>query len=212
MKTPKPITRLIEMFERLPGIGPKTAQRLTFYLLHFPKEEIQKFADALVDMKANVKLCTVCKNVSEDELCSVCADPARNQSIIAVVTGPLDVLAIEKTGFTGVYHVLHGLIDPLNNMGPEEIFIDNLKTRLVDLTRSSNRTPDDTKIEVILATNTSMEGEATSMYIAKILKDAGLTNEDIKITRIARGLPVGGDIEYADDITLSRAFDGRSLY
>jgi recombination protein RecR len=212
MKIPRPISRLIESFERLPGIGPKTAQRLTYYLLHFPQEELKKFADSLVELKTDVKLCSICKNVAESEVCSVCDDPQRSSTTIAVVTGPLDVLAIEKTGYKGVYHVLHGLIDPLNNIGPEEIFIDDLKTRLIDLMRSTDHILDGGKIELILATNTSMEGEATAMYISKVLRDAGLTDSDVKITRIARGLPVGGDIEYADDITLSRALEGRSTY
>jgi recombination protein RecR len=209
MRIPKPITRLIESFERLPGIGPKTAQRLTFYMLHFPKEELERFAQALTDLKTEVKLCSICRNVAESDVCSVCDDPQRNKFLVAVVTGPLDLLAIEKTGFKGVYHVLHGLIDPLNNIGPEEIFIDDLKSRMVDLVNDTDRILTNSNIEVILATNTSMEGEATAMYIAKVLREAGLSEDDVKITRIARGLPVGGDIEYADDITLSRAFEGR---
>ena len=206
MKVPKPISRLIESFERLPGIGPKTAQRLTFHLLHFPKEEIQKFADSLLELKSGVKLCSMCKNVAENDVCSVCDDPERDQNTIAVVTSPLDALAVEKTGFKGVYHVLHGVIDPLNNIGPDEIFIEDLKNRLVDRITGAD------KIELILATNTSMEGEATSMYIVKILRDAGLSPENLVVTRIARGLPVGGDVEYADDVTLSRAFEGRLAF
>jgi recombination protein RecR len=212
MQIPKPIARLIESFERLPGIGPKSAQRLTYYLLHFPKDEIDRFAQALIDLKTEVRLCSICKNVAEDDICSVCNDPQRNKFLIAVVTGPLDVLAIEKTGFKGVYHVLHGVIDPLNNIGPEEIFINDLKTRLLDLVNDTDRILNKTNIEVILATSTSMEGEATAMYISKIIRDAGMSDNDIKISRIARGLPVGGDIEYADDITLSRAFEGRSIF
>ncbi len=212
MRIPKPITRLIESFERLPGIGPKTAQRLTYYLLHFPKDEIERFAQALIDLKTEVKLCSICKNVAEADICSVCDDPQRNKFLIAVITSPLDLLAIEKTGYKGVYHILHGLIDPLNNLGPEEIFIDDLKTRLVDLVSDTDRILSNSNIEVILATNTSMEGEATAMYISRVLREAGLNENDVKITRIARGLPVGGDIEYADDITLSRAFEGRSAF
>lgn len=212
MKTPKPISRLIESFERLPGIGPKSAQRLTFHLLHFPKEEIQKFADALLELKSGVKLCSICKNVAESDVCSVCSDSERDQNTIAVVTSPLDAIAVEKTGFKGVYHVLHGVIDPLNNVGPEEIFIEDLKTRLVDRITGSNRTEIGDKIELILATNTSMEGEATSMYIVKLLRDAGLSQDKLVVTRIARGLPVGGDVEYADDVTLSRAFEGRLAF
>lgn len=212
MKTPKPISHLIESFERLPGIGPKSAQRLTFHLLHFPKEEIQKFADALLELKSGVKLCSICKNVAESDVCSVCADPERDQNTIAVVTSPLDAIAVEKTGFKGVYHVLHGVIDPLNNIGPDEIFIEDLKTRLVDRIKNLNRAEIGDKIELILATNTSMEGEATSMYIVKLLRDAGLSQDKLVVTRIARGLPVGGDVEYADDVTLSRAFEGRLAF
>lgn len=198
MKVPKPINKLIESFEGLPGIGPKTAQRLTFYLLHFPQEELEKFAEALVGLKTGTKLCTICKNVGEEDLCSVCADYGRDTNKIAVVSSPMDVFAFEKAGFDGVYHVLHGVIDPLSNIGPEEIYINELLSRL--------RTVYD-PVEVILATNTSMEGESTAMYISKLIKDNGFTN--IKTTRIARGLPVGGDIEYADNVTLTRALEGR---
>lgn len=204
MKIPTPILKLIESFERLPGIGPKTAQRLTFYLLHFPEEELQKFADSLVNLKKGTKLCEQCHNVSENNLCSVCSDSSRDKNVILVVSNPLDAFAIEKTGFKGVYHVLHGIIDPLNNIGPEELFVRELKDRVLAMS--------DKHVEVILATNTSMEGEATAMYISKMLRESGLGEDKLKISRIARGLPVGGDIEYADDITLSRALDGRSLF
>lgn len=204
MKIPVPILKLIESFERLPGIGPKTAQRLTFYLLHFPEEELQKFADSLVNLKKGTKLCEVCHNVSENNMCSVCSDSSREKNVILVVSNPLDAFAIEKTGFKGVYHVLHGIIDPLNNIGPEELFVRELKDRVLAMS--------DEHVEVILATNTSMEGEATAMYISKMLRESGLSEDKLKISRIARGLPVGGDIEYADDITLSRALDGRSQF
>lgn len=207
MKIPKPILNLIESFERLPGIGPKTAQRLTFYLLHFPEEEIRKFSNALINLKTGVKLCTNCKNVAEDTLCSICQDSARNQRLIAVVSGPLDAFALEKTGYKGVYHVLHGVIDPLNSIGPEEIFVYELKHRVENLLKASGE-----PLEVILATNTSMEGESTALFITRMLKEVSVIPGVLKITRIARGLPVGGDIEYADDITLSRALDGRSPY
>jgi recombination protein RecR len=210
---PKPITKLIESFERLPGIGPKTAQRLTFYLLHFPQEEIQKFSEALLGLKTNIRLCNVCKNVTEFETCDICDDNTRDHNTIAVVASSLDVFALEKTGYKGVYHVLHGVIDPLNNIGPDEIFINDLKTRVekLHLDRSFENLEGAT-IEIILATNTSMEGESTALYITKILRDMGYQDSKLKISRIARGLPVGGDIEYADDITLSRAMDGRSNY
>jgi recombination protein RecR len=193
----------MESFERLPGIGPKTASRLTFYLLHFPQEELENFASSLVGLKTGVKLCIRCKNVGENELCHVCESADRRADLIAVVAGPLDVFALEKTGFKGVYHVLHGIIDPLNNIGPDEIYLRDLIERVKG---------DSKPIELILATNTSMEGESTAMYIQKMVREEGFSTEEVKITRIARGLPVGGDIEYADDITLSRALEGRVIY
>ncbi|MBN1162131.1 recombination protein RecR [Patescibacteria group bacterium] len=207
MKVPKPILRLIESFERLPGIGPKTAQRLTFHLLHFPQEDLQRFADSLVGLKTGTKLCSICKNVSETDICSVCSDSKRDERQIIVVSNPLDVFAIEKTNFSGVYHVLHGTIDPLNHVGPEELFIKELKQRLEDLFTQSSK-----PVEIILGTNTSLEGESTAMYISRLLRDLGYNEDKVVITRIARGLPVGGDIEYADDITLKRALEGRANY
>ena len=212
MKLPKPISNLIDYFERLPGIGPKTAQRLTFSLLNFPQEELEKFSGYLTDLKKETKLCSICKNVTEYDICSVCDDPMRDKKIIAVVASPLDAFALEKTNFKGVYHVLHGIIDPLNNVGPEDLFIRELIERLKILVSDvSFEDADSSKIiEVILATNTSMEGESTAMYISKLIRESGFSDKDVKITRIARGLPVGGDIEYADDITLTRALEGRS--
>lgn len=211
MKLPKPISSLIEYFERLPGIGPKTAQRLTFFLLHFPQEELEKFSESLIGLKKGTKLCLVCKNVTEYDTCSVCDDPIREKRLIAVVAHPLDAFALEKTNYKGVYHVLHGIIDPLNNVGPEEIFLKELIDRLGGLIgeNSFDSVEAMKPIEVILAMNTNMEGESTAMYISKLIREKGLDSEKVKITRIARGLPVGGDIEYADDITLSRALDGR---
>ena len=200
MKIPKPIANLIESFERLPGIGPKTAQRLTFYLLHFPQEDIERFADNLKNLKLETKICSICKNVDAIDPCSICSDSRRDATKLIVTSSPLDVYAFEKVGFKGKYHVLHGVINPLDNIGPEELFIKDLIVRLKDQPE---------KIELILATNTSMEGEATAMYIAKLIGDEGLDDDFVKITRIARGLPVGGDIEYADDITLTRALEGR---
>lgn len=199
MRVPKSISNLIDSFASLPGIGPKTAQRLTFYLLHFPEDDLKRFAEALVNLKLKTKLCEQCKNVGDGALCEVCLDNERNKQLIAVVAGPLDVFALEKAGFKGLYHVLHGVIDPLNNIGPDELFISSLIPRISQGVK-----------EVILATNTSMEGESTAMYLTKIIRDAGYSAEDVSITRLARGLPVGGDIEYADDITLSRALEGRS--
>ena len=212
MKLPKPISNLIDYFERLPGIGPKTAQRLTFSLLNFPQEELERFSDSLTQLKKGTKLCRVCKNVTENDICSVCDDPLRDKRIIAVVASALDAFALEKTNFKGVYHVLHGIIDPLNNIGPDEIFVKDLLDRIQNLLneKSFDNFEEPKEIEIILATNTSMEGESTAMYISKLIRESGFDNENVKITRIARGLPVGGDIEYADDITLSRALEGRS--
>lgn len=195
---PKAVSRLIESFEKLPGIGPKSAQRLAFYLLHVPQEELSAFAGNLQQLKTNTVLCSVCKNVAEVDPCSICANPSRDQSMVCVVEQPTDVLSIERTGkFKGVYHVLHGAIDPLNNIGPDEIYISDLLKRSKSID------------EIILATNPNMEGEATAMYINKKLKDQG---SQVKITRLAHGLPVGADIEYADEVTLSRALEGRREY
>ena len=205
MKLPKAISNLINHFERLPGIGPKSAQRLTFHLLHFPQEDLSFFADSLKELKENTQLCSVCKNVSENDICVACDSDSKDKRKIAVVAGALDAFALSKTGFDGVFHVLHGLIDPLNNIGPEEIFIGELLERLDPLAVEGS-------VEIILATNSSMEGESTAMYISKLIRDRDFGEDSVVITRIARGLPVGGDIEYADDITLSRALDGRSSF
>ena len=169
VKIPKPIHNLIESFERLPGIGPKSAQRLTFHLLHFPQEDLQRFAESLTGLKTGTKLCSTCKNVSEFDTCSVCDDFSRDKRTIAVVASPLDAFAIEKAGFKGVYHVLHGVIDPLNNIGPEEIFIKDLLDRIQDLVNNPDFTEleNSNPVEIILATNTSMEGESTAMYITR---------------------------------------------
>jgi recombination protein RecR len=202
MTIPKAIQNLIESFEKLPGVGPKTAQRLTFYLLHVPQTELDKFAGSLENLKRNTILCSNCFMIDEKDPCSICSDVQRDHSTLCVVEQPLDVLALEKgRGYKGVYHVLHGRIDPLNNIGPEEIFINQLLSRLKGK---------ETKVqEIILATNPTMEGEATAMYIAKQLK---AQSPEIKVTRIGRGLPVGADLEYADDTTLQRAMEGRSQY
>ncbi len=200
---PKSLSRVIESFERLPGIGPKTAQRLAFYLLHVPQENLDLFAASLTDLKRHTVLCSRCKNVTEDDPCVVCQNSGRDTGLICVVEQPTDVLSIEKTGkYHGVYHVLHGAIDPLNNIGPDEIYLTDLLTRLEKSTA--------VQLEVILATNPNMEGEATAMYItrsiAKLVSEKG---KAIKVTRLAHGLPVGADIEYADEVTLSRALEGR---
>lgn len=202
MIIPKAIQNLIESFEKLPGVGPKTAQRLTFYLLHVPQPELEKFGSSLTNLKSGTIICSICSMIDEKNPCSICSDTKRDRTTLCVVEQPLDVLAIEKgKGYNGLYHVLHGRIDPLNNIGPDEIYISQLLKRVKDSNREIK--------EIILSTNPTMEGEATAMYIAKQLKSQ---NPDIKITRIGRGLPVGADLEYADDITLQRALEGRSNY
>jgi recombination protein RecR len=204
MKVPKAIQQVIESFEKLPGVGPKTAQRLAFYLLHVPQSELDRFASSLENLKTHTVLCSVCYSVGEDDPCIYCTDPQRDQATLCVVEQPLDVLALEKSGrFQGSYHVLHGRIDPLNNIGPEEIYLPQLFTRI------RNSTNGHSIKEVILATNPTMEGEATAMYIANKLKEL---STDIKITRIGRGLPIGADLEYADSMTLQRALEGRNQY
>lgn len=200
MKIPKAIQNLIESFEKLPGVGPKTAQRLTFYLLHVPQYELDNFAKNLTDLKKSTVICSNCFIVGEADPCEICSDKVRDQGTICVVEEPLDVLALEKSGkYKGVYHVLHGRIDPLNNIGPDEIYIAQL------LDRIKKNEPEIE--EIILATNPTMEGEATAMYIDKQIKNQ---NSKVKTTRIGRGLPIGADIEYADEITLQRAMEGRS--
>ncbi len=195
MKLPRSIQALIHQFEKLPGIGPKSAQRLTFYLLHVPQAEIQKFADALVAMKQHTKVCSRCHNVGEEDPCEVCVDLNRDRSLLCVVEQPLDVLAIERSGkYNGLYHVLHGAISPLNNIGPDQLFLRDVVNRL------------DGVEEVILATNPTMEGEATAMYMQQVIDQSG---KSIPITRIGHGLPIGADIEYADGITIARAMEGR---
>ena len=196
-RVPKSVQSLIEAFERLPGIGPKTAQRLTYYLLHAPIEEAKALAEAATSMKEKTKICSICFNIDEEDLCSICGDPNRDSATIMVVENPLDVLALEKANFKGFYHVLHGVISPMENIGPTEIHIKELLPRLKN----------DSVKEIILATNPTMEGEATAMYIQRLISPLG-----VKITRIARGLPVGSDLEYADETTLSRALEGRKEY
>lgn len=207
MRIPKTIQNLIESFERLPGIGPKTAQRLTFYLLHVPQGELDKFALALQNLKKQTVLCSACFAVGESDPCDICADEKRDKSIICVVEEPLDVLSLERSGkYNGVYHVLHGRIDPLNNIGPDEIYIRQLLERVKAASANGFGEPK----EIILATNPTMEGEATAMYIAKRLREQSLNK--LKVTRIGRGLPVGADLEYADEVTLKNALEGRQIY
>lgn len=203
MKLPKAIVRVTEEFEKLPGIGPKSAQRLGFYLLHVPQSQLDSFAKALTELKKNTMLCSICRNVGESDPCWICSDMERDQGMICVVEDALDVLAVERGGtYKGVYHVLHGVIDPLGNIGPDDIYIPQLIKRV----REGGVT------ELILATNPTMEGEATAMYIVSKLK---IQNSELKIedqliiTRIGRGLPIGADLEYADETTISRALEGR---
>lgn len=198
MRIAKPIQDVIDGFSRLPGIGPKTAQRLAFYLLHVPQTEIDKFADALSSLKRQTKICSICKNVSEEDPCIYCSDDARNQEIILVVEQPLDILAFEKTGrYRGLYHVLHGAINPLENIGPDEIFISDLLTRVGN----------ETVKEVIIATNPTMEGEATAMYIRNRVEE--LKSGSIQVTRLGMGIPTGAYLEFADEMTLTQSLEGR---
>lgn len=203
MRAPKALTDLINSFEKLPGIGPKTAQRLSYYLLHVPQNELSSFAQALENLKKNTVLCDKCKNISETNPCSICTDPARDQSLVLVVEQPLDVLAFEKTDkYNGLYHVLHGAINPLENIGPDEIFLENLVSRI------QHAEEDDTPIhEVIIATNPTMEGEATAIYLTRRLKE--LSDTSIVVSRLGMGIPTGAYLEFADEITLTRAMEGR---
>jgi recombination protein RecR len=196
----EPVARLIESFGRLPGIGPKTAQRLTYHLLRAPDAEARALAAALVDVRDKVVFCERCFNISDQELCAICRDDARDQRRLCVVEEPLDVLALERTAeFKGLYHVLHGAISPIDGIGPERLRIRELLERADEASREG--TP---FAEVILATNPTLEGEATAMYLAERLEAVVGS-----VTRIARGLPVGGDLEYADEVTLIRALQGR---
>lgn len=188
------MSRLIEAFHKLPGIGPKSAQRLTYHVLRITTEEAGALASAILDAKEKVFFCSVCQNITDADPCAVCSDTARDRSSICVVAEPLDILSIERTGFRGLYHVLHGLISPMDGVGPEQIRIPQLLSRLRD---------SEVK-EAIIATNPTLEGEATAMYVARLLQPLG-----VRATRLARGLPVGGDLEYADDVTLARAIEGR---
>ena len=193
--TAAPLARLIEEFYRLPGIGPKSAQRLAYYLLRMPAADAHSLAEAIVEVKDKVTLCSVCQNVTEVDPCRMCTDSARDRSIMCVVEEPLDILALERTGsYHGLYHVLHGAISPMDGIGPDDLKVRELLDRLRD---------GETK-EIILATNPNLEGEATSMYLSRLIGPLGL-----RVTRLARGLPAGGDLEYADDVTLTRAIEGR---
>ena len=193
MKYPPSLVSLIRELSRLPGIGPKASQRLAFYLFEQPREDIERLAGALLDAKRELHTCPICFNITDAEVCDVCADPGRQQNLICVVEEPGDVIAIEKSGeYSGLYHVLHGVISPMNGVGPDKLHLKPLLPRL------------NSEVEVILATGTTVEGEATAMYIQRLIEPLGVT-----VSRIAYGLPVGGALEYADEVTLGRALSGR---
>lgn len=191
-----PLARLIEQFERLPGIGHKTAQRLAFYILDLPEGQAEKFADAILDARKKIHTCKTCQNLTDQEYCPICSSDGRDRSMVCVVEDPQDVMAFERTReYNGLYHVLHGAISPLDGVGPEQLRIKELLARL-----GSGEVQ-----EVIMATNPTVEGEATASYISRLLKPMG-----VKVSRLAYGIPVGGDLEYADEVTLSRALEGRN--
>lgn len=192
-----PLTKLTECFARLPGIGRKSAQRLAFHILRMPEEEAKAFANAILEAREKIGYCEICKNITDTPRCAICSDETRDKSTICVVEDPRDVIAIERTKeYHGLYHVLGGLISPMDGIGPENLFIKELLARLGDGTVK----------EVIMATNPTVEGEATAMYLSRLIKPM-----DIKVSRLAYGIPVGGNLEYADEVTLYRAIEGRSL-
>ncbi|MCJ7855018.1 recombination mediator RecR [Lachnospiraceae bacterium NSJ-143] len=189
------ITRLIEELSALPGIGQKSAQRMAFYIINMPKDKAKALAEAIVEARSNIKYCSVCCNISDTDICPVCSNPKRDHSVIMVVEDPRDMAAYEKTKeFKGVYHVLHGAISPMTGIGPNDIRIKELLERIKE----------EPPAEIIIATNPNVEGEATAMYLSRLIKPLG-----IKVSRIANGVPVGGDLEYVDEVTLSRALEGR---
>lgn len=194
---PKAITNLVSVFERLPGIGPKSATRLAFYLLNTPLSFVEEISNDLINLKKEIKICGQCFGVSESDLCNICSNEKRNKKQICVVERAIDVMALENVGgFAGIYHVLGGVLNPLNHVGPEDLKIDELIDRI-----------DDQNVEIILATNPTMEGEATALYVRKKIREI---NDGVKITRIGSGLPMGADMEFADQATLSRAMEGRT--
>ncbi|HOD02178.1 MAG: Recombination protein RecR [Firmicutes bacterium ADurb.Bin300] len=191
------LSRLVEQFMKIPSVGRKTAQRMAFHVLNLSKEDAENFANAIMDAHDKIHKCSVCFNLTEGELCPVCSNPKREKGLICVVEGPRDVIAIERTReYSGVYHVLHGVISPMNGIGPEQITVKELVARVAggEIT------------EIIMATNPTVEGDTTAMYIAKLLKPF-----EVKVTRLAYGIPVGADLEYADDVTLMRALEGRTV-
>lgn len=219
---PKSIQRLIEEFSKLPGIGPKSAQRLTLHLLHSPESRIQQLADAVSSLKKTLQFCKICWNISEEAVCTICSNPTRNKEQICVVEEILDVMALEKTmEYKGTYHVLHGALSPVDGIGPEQLKIEELFKRIQKTAQTEGTDIEmaDTSferkaaglaksdVEIILATNPGLEGETTALYLHRLLKPLG-----VKVTRIARGLPIGGDLDYADELTLTKALQGRTSY
>jgi recombination protein RecR len=199
MRSVKPIQRVIDNLESLPGIGPKTAQRLAYYLLRLPAERVERFGQSLLQLKGETKICQRCFNVDQSDPCSICEDSGREASVVCVVESPLDLLAIERGGkYDGLYHVLHGVVNPLAGIGPEDIYLPQLLSRLKE----------EPIEELIVATNPSLEGEATAVLLANRVREMS-NGRVIRVTRIGRGLPTGADLEYADDITLSQAMEGR---
>ncbi|MCL0063963.1 recombination mediator RecR [Dehalococcoidia bacterium] len=191
----EPVSRLIGEFHKLPGIGPKSAARLTYHLLRMPEDQARSLAEAIVAVKERIVLCSLCQNLTDTDPCAICGSTERDRTMICVVEEPLDILALERTGgYNGLYHVLHGVISPIEGIGPDDLKIGELLARLRD----------GSVAEVILATNPSLEGEATTMYLQRLISPLGL-----RVTCLARGLPVGGDLEYADEVTLARALEGR---
>jgi recombination protein RecR len=190
-----PVARLLEELERLPGIGPKSAQRIAFHILKCDEEQARRLAESIIEVKETVRFCERCFNFSQEEYCDVCSDPERDRSLVCVVEEPRDIVAVERTGgFAGVYHVLQGALSPIEGIGPEQLRVQELVQRIGE----------DEIEEVIVATNPNVEGETTALYIARLLKPLG-----VRVTRIASGLPVGGDLEYADEVTLGRALEAR---
>jgi len=193
--TAMPVSRLIEEFSKLPGVGPKSAQRLTYYLLRASPEDAQALAQAILEVKEKIILCSLCQNITDSDPCAICRNDQRDQDSICVVEEPLDILALERTGsYKGLYHVLHGVISPMDGIGPDDLKVRELLARL-----KTGQVQ-----EVIMATNPNLEGEATAMYLTRLIAPLGL-----KVTRLARGLPMGADLEYADNVTLARALEGR---
>ena len=213
MSLPKSVQNLIDQFSKLPGVGPKTAARLTFYLLTKPESSISELGLAVGNLRKGLVFCQNCFNISETNPCKICTDEKRDHEKICVVEEPLDVVALSKTDYNGIYHVLGGVISPIDGIGPENIRIRQLVDKLI-----KNKLLGDTRYaigEIILATDPSLEGEATAMYIQKEIQNfqkSGKISSELKVTRIARGLPVGGDLEYADEVTLKRALEGRIEY